>query len=269
MGFAVAPPIDFTRSSISIEIDPINAGAVSCAASGGAWPRPCCPARRTPSKDGTEMKCISSGFVFVGLSVGVLAAAQAPKASQAPAVEAAADVRGGSVTFDVGTNVFAINVRGASGALNGRARMHQNGEALRLEDIEAAVAVESLRTGLKLRDGHMRKYIFQTPDGKEPDLRLSAKSAECSPADASRAVTCVASGELAIRGTAKPFSIPLKVVKTGDEFRVSGDGALVLSTYGIERPSQFGVKTNDEVKLHLEFSVKSGPPVSASAAVPR
>jgi hypothetical protein len=29
------------------------------------------------------------------------------------------------------------------------------------------------------------------------------------------------------------------------------------------------VKTNDEVKLHLEFSVKSGPPVSASAAVPR
>jgi polyisoprenoid-binding protein YceI len=147
--------------------------------------------------------------------------------------------------------------------------VHEIEKRLRLENIEAIVAVESLRTGLKLRDGHMRKYIFQTPDGKAPDLRFSASTADCSPADASGAATCVASGELAIRGTAKPFSIPLKVMRSGNEFRVSGDGTVALSTYGIERPSQFGVKTEDEVKLHLEFVVKSGPAISASTAVPR
>ena len=30
-----------------------------------------------------------------------------------------------------------------------------------------------------------------------------------------------------------------------------------LSAYGIERPSQLGVTTTDDVKLHLEFTAKA------------
>ena len=32
-----------------------------------------------------------------------------------------------------------------------------------------------------------------------------------------------------------------------------------LSDYGIEQPSQFGVKTSNEIQLHLEFTGKEGP----------
>jgi polyisoprenoid-binding protein YceI len=213
------------------------------------------------------MKRISSGLALVGLSIGVVGAHQATPAQPARTAEAApAAVRGGSVTFDVGTNVFAVSVRGKSSALDGRAQVREGADGMRLEQIEATVPVVSLKTGLKVRDEHMRKYIFQTPDGQAPDVRFSASTAECSPADASRAVTCVAAGELVIRGTAKPFSIPLKVTRAGDEFRVVGDGTVTLSAYGIERPSQFGVKTDDEVKLHLEFNAKAGPAVAVSTA---
>lgn len=211
------------------------------------------------------MKHLMSVFALVGFSVAVLAAEQTSPARMERAVESApADVRGGSVTFDVGTNVFAISVHGKSSALDGRARVRQSPNSLRLEQIEATVPVESLKTGMNLRDEHMRKYIFRTPEGHHPDLRFSAERAECSPGP-SGASTCIASGQLAIRGTSRPFAIQLAVTQNGGRFRVSGEGKVVLSTYGIERPSQFGVRTDDEVLLHLEFDATSVTAVTAAS----
>ena len=64
------------------------------------------------------------------------------------------------------------------------------------------------------------------------------------------------SGTLAIRGTPRPFAIDLKVTGGGDTFRAVGDGVVSLSAYGIDRPSQLGVKTADEVKLRFDFTAK-------------
>ena len=118
--------------------------------------------------------------------------------------------------------------------------------------------VQTLSTGLGLRDEHMRKYIFTTGDGKLPDLTFVADRTACAPAAAGES-TCKVSGQLAIRGTTRPFAIALKVNKAGDSYRAAGDGTLKLSAYGIAQPSQFGVTTTDEVKLHLEFTAKPGP----------
>lgn len=210
------------------------------------------------------MKTLITALAATTMSVAALSA-QAPRYSPAGGVPARTEVRGGQITFAVGTNVFAIKVKGSSGALDGSARLREGAQGLQLEAIEAVVPVESLKTGLKQRDAHMRKYIFETPDGKAPDVRFSAATADCTTADA-KALTCVATGELAIRGAARPFSIALKVTRDGDQFRVIGDGAVLLSTYGIERPSQFGVKTDDEVKLRLEFRTKAAAPSAATAA---
>ena len=43
----------------------------------------------------------------------------------------------------------------------------------------------------------------------------------------------------------------------------AADGTVKLSAYGIEQPSQFGVHTLDDVKLHLDFTVR---PVNVSTA---
>jgi polyisoprenoid-binding protein YceI len=212
------------------------------------------------------MKSMISAVAVTTLSIAGLGASQAPNYSPAGGAAAHTEVRGGSITFDVGTNIFAIKVHGASGALDGRAGVRESAQGLRLERIEAVVPVDSLKTGLKQRDAHMRKYIFETTDGQAPDVRFSADKADCSHAGSERELTCVAAGVLSIRGTARPFSIPLKVTRNGDDYRVVGDGTVALSTWGIERPSQFGVKTNDEVALHLEFNAKTAAAPALSSA---
>ena len=68
--------------------------------------------------------------------------------------------------------------------------------------------------------------------------------------------SCEVSGSLAIRGVARPFSIPLKIRAEGAAYRATGESKVKLSDYGIEQPSQFGVRTADEVQLHIEFSGK-------------
>ena len=168
------------------------------------------------------------------------------------------DVRlsGGSVTFEVSTNVFSTTVRGQTNAVTGGTRLRDNGSTLRLEQLEAVVSVSTLRTGIKLRDEHMRKYIFETPDGQAPDVRFSAESVDCEQSTGG-GYACSTAGALTIRGSSKPFTIELKVTKNGEAFHVTGDGKVALSAYGIERPSQFGVRTEDEVRIHVDLNARN------------
>jgi polyisoprenoid-binding protein YceI len=173
------------------------------------------------------------------------------------------EVHGGTVTFDASTNVSAISVHGKSSALEGRARVRQTEQGLAIEEVEATVPVGTLATGMGLRDLHMRKYVFTTADGQLPDVKLDAGHAVCSPA-ASHDMTCQLSGNLEIRGVLRPFSIALKVSESGGTFRAAGDADVKLSAYQIERPSQLGVQTADDVKLHLEFTGRPGASMTAA-----
>ena len=62
--------------------------------------------------------------------------------------------------------------------------------------------------------------------------------------------------------------MPLKIRADGAAFRATGESAVKLSDYGIEQPSQFGVKTADEIQLHIEFSAKEGAAKIASGGRP-
>jgi polyisoprenoid-binding protein YceI len=181
-----------------------------------------------------------------------------PARAQEPAAPMPVEVRGGTASFDVGTNVPALAVHGKSTALQGRVRVRRGSEGPVLEQIDAAVPVKTLGTGMGLRDNHMRKYIFTTEDGQTPDVRFVADKATCSKVAANQS-TCQVAGELTIRGTARPFAIALKVTEDGDGYRASGDSVVKLSTYGIPQPSQLGVKTADEVKLRLDFTARPAP----------
>ena len=174
------------------------------------------------------------------------------------------EVKNGTAAFEVGTNVGAISVHGKSNDLTARLRMRLAPDGAVLEGIEAAVPVKSIGTGMGLRDNHMRKYVFTTSDGQQPDLRFSADKAVCTKGDG-RESTCELTGNLAIRGTARPFTVVLKVSENGDTLRAVGDGKVALSAYGIERPSQLGVTTEDDVKLRFDLTAKTGSrPVATS-----
>ena len=199
--------------------------------------------------------------------LGVALAGSAPAATRPSAQtihSTPVKVGEGSVSFEVATNVFSTTVAGKSTALAGSTTVRETGAELQLEQVEATVPVTSLRTGIRLRDEHMRKYIFETGDGQLPDVTFSARNISCSQAS-SNAYTCPTSGTLSIRGTSRPIDVELKVLKNGDGFHVSGDTLVTLSSYGIERPSQFGVRTDDKVKIHVEFKASSAAATSARA----
>jgi polyisoprenoid-binding protein YceI len=161
----------------------------------------------------------------------------------------------GTATFQSATSVPMVSIHGKSNALAGRARIRHEGNSLVVEQLEAVVPVRTLSTGMGLRDQHMRKHVFTTPDGTLPDMRFVADRVVCAgPGGATR--TCQLSGELTIRDTARPFEMALDVKSAGAEFRATGDGIAKLSTYGIPAPSQLGVTTMDDVKLHVDFVVK-------------
>jgi polyisoprenoid-binding protein YceI len=174
------------------------------------------------------------------------------------------DVHGGTVTFDAATNVSAISVHGKSTALEGHARVQHTDQGLTIDQLDATVPIASLATGMGLRDSHMRKYVFTAADGQVPDLKLDAAHADCARVGG-RDLTCQLSGTLAIRGTARPFAMTLKVTESGGAFHAAGDADVKLSAYQIERPSQLGVQTDDDVKLHLDFTGKPAATLTTAA----
>lgn len=185
-----------------------------------------------------------------------------PAAAQSGESSAPVEVLGGTASFETGTNIPAISVHGKSTELRARAQVRQTSDNMTIERVEATVPVKSITTGMGLRDDHMRKYIFTTSNGQVPDVTFAADRANCAVPVRGES-TCKVSGELAIRGTSRPFTIALKVSKNGAGYKAIGDGAVMLSAYGIQRPSQLGVTTTDDVKLHLEFIAKTGPAQSA------
>jgi polyisoprenoid-binding protein YceI len=175
----------------------------------------------------------------------------------------------GLIQFDSETNLSAISVHGKSAALRAEVRAARTAEALVLEQVRATVPVQALSTGMGLRDEHMRKYIFTTADGKQPDLIFSAANLRCA-AQPGREEACPVAGTLSIRGVERPFSMTLKVKQEAGSpavFKASGLATVKLSDYGIERPSQLGVQTQDEVKLSIQFTGREAV-ATASNAMP-
>lgn len=207
-------------------------------------------------------------YVIVTLALIASAVGAAPLQAQGADNLRAVEVRGGTCSFEVDTNVPALSVHGKSSALEGRVRVRRGTDGPVLEQIEASLPVKSLGTGLKLRDEHMRTRVFTTAGGQLPDVRFIADKAVCSKASANQS-TCQVTGDLVIRGIARPFTIALKLKEDGDGFQASGDSVVRLSAYGIEQPSQLGVKTSDEVKLTLQFTARPGREVVATSGSSR
>lgn len=148
-------------------------------------------------------------------------------------------------------------MHGRSRSLQARLRLSRRVDGIVLEQLEATVPVQSLDTGMKLRDKHMRTSVFTDSDGERPDIQFRAERSVCTASGRGGKANCRLNGDLAIRGTFRPFVIELTVTERGNTLLVSGDAIVKLSSYGIEPPSQFGVKTSDEVKLHVDVVAKS------------
>jgi polyisoprenoid-binding protein YceI len=179
---------------------------------------------------------------------------------------AAIEIQSGMVSFEAPTNMPGVEVKGKSNALTAHVGILRDGDNLSLLQIRAGVPVRSLATGMKVRDEHMRRYIFTAPDGSEPDLVFTSDPVNCTAAGV-REFMCTLVGSLSIRGIARPFTMELHTREQGGSvpsYHATGDAVVKLSDYSIEPPSQFGVKPANEVRFHLDFNAKQAVNVSSN-----
>ena len=74
----------------------------------------------------------------------------------------------GSVTFEAPVNIKALSIHGKANQLTGSLLL----DGLNLKEINIKIPINSLSTGMKVRDKHMRQRIFQTEDRKFLDIEF-------------------------------------------------------------------------------------------------
>jgi polyisoprenoid-binding protein YceI len=178
------------------------------------------------------------------------------------ATPATVDLAAGTANFVVPTSIPAVIVHGKSKAFTAAAKIRQQDKSLVVEQLQAKLPIHSLSTGMAVRDNHMRKLIFTASDGTTPDLVFQAGRTECGSEGAD--FVCQVQGELSIRGLGRPFTAALKVRGDGSgKFRGTGDGSVRLSDYGIEPPSQLGIRVGDQVQIRFEFTATANNPITS------
>jgi hypothetical protein len=115
---------------------------------------------------------LATVFSIALLMVAMASAAEKPSA--APAI-APKRLKLESLEFFATANVSAFNINGIAKSLDGEAQFTPGG----INQVTARVPVSALTTRMALRDKHMGKRVFETKDGKQPDLVLSASGIKC------------------------------------------------------------------------------------------
>jgi len=155
-------------------------------------------------------------------------------------------VKLGSLSFEAPANVAAFTVRGEATKINASVKV----DGMSAKEISVIVPVDALTTKMSMRDKHMRERVFQTADGKAPDVVFKASNVKCT--GTPDKMECPASGTLSIRGTPKPAKFTISVVKDGGRSKASGASLVKLSDYGIPQPEQLGVKVSNDVTVRFE-----------------
>lgn len=176
-------------------------------------------------------------------------------------------VNGGTVSFTADTNFSAVTVHGKSDRLMARFRIREEEGNLVIENLDAELDSSNLTTGMNIRDRHMRERIFTTSNGSVPPLRFHSDQVTCPAAGGGAQSACEFNGTFFLRGVGQPLKVALRIRPEGSgkrQYRVSGQGTIRLSEFGIEPPTQLGVTVKDDVNLRLDFLAKPEAGVTAS-----
>jgi polyisoprenoid-binding protein YceI len=112
--------------------------------------------------------------------------------------------------------------------------------------------VTDLKTGIGLRDNHLRKYLKAN---KHPAAKLVVdKSKLKMPADGATEEGS-ASGQFTLAGVTKDLKFKYRVKRTGSDYHVKGMAEVKITDY-IEQPCYLGVCVEPPVKFKVNFKLR-------------
>jgi polyisoprenoid-binding protein YceI len=120
-------------------------------------------------------------------------------------------------------------------------------------NIEFKVYLDSIDTGIGLRNTHMRENYLHTE--KYPYAVYSGKIIGIDTISSSE-YKIEGEGEFEIHGIKQNKQIPVKFFKYGEMYKSTADFILKFSEFDIEQPSFLFNKVDDNIKIHLSLYFK-------------
>jgi len=139
----------------------------------------------------------------------------------------AENVKLGHVTFLATTNVKMFSFKGEVHEM--QAKIQRSGN--QLTELEIRIPVNSIKTGMEIRDKHTVERIFTAADGSTPDIVYIADKSACTPGGAATVQSCVLDGKLTIRGQQKPYPLTISLK---DGTQVSGHADINVLDFGVD-----------------------------------
>lgn len=141
----------------------------------------------------------------------------------------------------------------------GPAGMKINGEASDLSAKETdgkltiKVPVTNLKTGIGLRDKHLKKYLEVS---KHPNATLEIERSKLKLPEDGKSVRATATGSFTLHGVTKPLKFQYKAHRTGSDYHVQGLATVDIRDHDVEVPCYLGVCVEPEVKLKVKFKLR-------------
>ena len=157
--------------------------------------------------------------------------------------------KGAKLTFTVGSNVPLLKVTGSSGAVSGGGEGTVNGDTAVVTNLRFELDPKTLKTGMTLRDQHMREKVFTAADGSIPAVVLRADRVQAKLNPQTAKWEGKLNGQLTIRGVTRPISFTASAEKNGEGAVVTAQGTVKTSDFGVKPISYSGATVDDEVTV--------------------
>lgn len=119
--------------------------------------------------------------------------------------------------------------------------------------IVITAALTDIKTGIGLRDKHLRKYLSTD---KNPNATLVVEKSKLKIPDDAKTARGSATGQLTLNGVTKPLKFTYKAKRTGSDYHVQALGEIDIREHKVEVPCYLGVCVKPEVKLKVKFKLR-------------
>jgi polyisoprenoid-binding protein YceI len=113
--------------------------------------------------------------------------------------------------------------------------------------------VNDLKTGMSLRDDHLKKAIHTD---KHPTATLAVPRASLQFPEDGKSVTGSTTGKFTLNGVTKDLKFEYKVTRTGSDYHVQGKAQIDITAFKIEKPCYLGVCVEKDVQIKVQLKLR-------------
>ena len=122
------------------------------------------------------------------------------------------------------------------------------------EKVVLTVALDGLKTGIGLRDKHLREKYLET--AKYPKAELSVVRAALKIPDSGGSSQGIVAATFTVHGKTHPVVLSYSIKALGEIYQVSGSFHLNIQDFGIETPSYLGLTVKPQVDARASFQLQ-------------